>query len=420
MPWPRSSSRIQPATLSRKYRSWVIATTVPPYSLRNRSSHATDSASRWFVGSSSNSMSGRERRSRQSATRRRSPPEILATSMSPGGTRSASIASSTVRSRSQAFTASIRSCNRACSSSSFSISSASTGSPRRALTSSKRVSRARTSATPSSTLARTSFAGSSWGSCGRYPMRSPAAGNASPRKSLSTPAMIRSNVDLPAPLAPSTPILAPWKNESQMPRRISRLGGTTFRRSFMTNAYSPAILSGERGLRPPLDSPRLGEARLHEATVLRHHAAVLDHPDPSPRELLGSRVVPDPELEPDRLRSPRQRQDLVGVARKVFGTTEDLDHVSRLREIFQSGHRRRVMETTAGELRIHGLDAGAASYEVGRHVLRRLGRVSLGTEHRHDPGLAKDRCEACIVVDEMDTPIAHGEVHLLTTRPARQ
>src|SRR5437868_6879218 len=26
-----------------------------------------------------------------------------------------------------------------------------------------------------------------------------------------------------------------------MPRRISRLGGTTLRRSFMTNAYSPAI-----------------------------------------------------------------------------------------------------------------------------------------------------------------------------------
>src|SRR5207247_2357536 len=135
-------------------------------------------------------------------------------------------------------------------------------------------------------------------------------------------------VNVPAPLAPSTPILAPWKNESQMPRRISRLGGTTFRRSLMTNAYSPAMLSERGGLRPPLDSPLLGDARLHEATVLRHHAAILDHPDSGPRELLGSRVVPDPELEPDRPRPPRQRQDLVGVARKVFGTTEDLDHVS--------------------------------------------------------------------------------------------
>ena len=54
----------------------------------------------------------------------------------------------------------------------------------------------------------------------------------SPMKSVSTPAMIRSSVLLPAPLLPSTPILAPGKNESQMPRRISRLGGTTLRRSF--------------------------------------------------------------------------------------------------------------------------------------------------------------------------------------------
>src|SRR3989304_1153367 len=70
----------------------------------------------------------------------------------------------------------------------------------------------------------------------------------------SPPAMIRSSEDLPAPLAPSTPILAPWKNDSQMPRKISRLGGTTLRRSFMTNAYSPAIVPwGDRdGVpRPP-------------------------------------------------------------------------------------------------------------------------------------------------------------------------
>src|SRR2546426_543821 len=87
MPWPRSSSRIHLATLSRKYRSCVMATTVPGYSSRKRSSHATDSASRWLVGSSSSSMSGRESSSRQRATRRRSPPEIFATSASPGGTR---------------------------------------------------------------------------------------------------------------------------------------------------------------------------------------------------------------------------------------------------------------------------------------------------------------------------------------------
>ncbi len=68
-------------------------------------------------------------------------------------------------------------------------------------------------------------------------MRMPSAGHASPRKSWSTPAMMRSSVLLPAPFAPSTPILAPGKNESQMPFRISRLGGTTLRRSFIVKMY---------------------------------------------------------------------------------------------------------------------------------------------------------------------------------------
>jgi hypothetical protein len=61
----------------------------------------------------------------------------------------------------------------------------------------------------------------------------PFAGNASPSNSVSSPAMMRITLLLPAPFNPSTPILAPWKNESQIPLRISRLGGTTFRRSFM-------------------------------------------------------------------------------------------------------------------------------------------------------------------------------------------
>jgi hypothetical protein len=41
----------------------------------------------------------------------------------------------------------------------------------------------------------------------------PSAGLASPKKSLSTPAMIRSSVDLPEPFEPMTPILAPGKND---------------------------------------------------------------------------------------------------------------------------------------------------------------------------------------------------------------
>jgi len=44
--------------------------------------------------------------------------------------------------------------------------------------------------------------------------------------------MILSSVLLPDPLGPMTPILAPGKKESQMPRSTSRRGGTTLRRSF--------------------------------------------------------------------------------------------------------------------------------------------------------------------------------------------
>src|SRR3989442_10556287 len=99
-----------------------------------------------------------------------------------------------------------------------------------------------------------------------------------------------------------------------MPRRISRLGGTTLRRSFMTNAYSPGIL--ERGrrrlgipadtLRPPLDSPLSGDARLQDAAVLRHHPAILDHVDSGPRKLLFRLGGRDTELEPGRRRPAGQ------------------------------------------------------------------------------------------------------------------
>src|SRR3990172_6880281 len=69
-----------------------MQTTVPGKRERNCSSHSTDSASRWFVGSSRSSMSGLERRSLHSATRRFSPPERWPIRASPGGRRRASAA----------------------------------------------------------------------------------------------------------------------------------------------------------------------------------------------------------------------------------------------------------------------------------------------------------------------------------------
>src|SRR5262249_14584622 len=88
---------------------------------------------------------------RQSATRRRSPPDSVFTVVSGGGQRSASIATSSWRSSSQALAASMRSWRRPCSASSFSISSSDIGSPSFVEASSKRTRRSRLAAPPSST-----------------------------------------------------------------------------------------------------------------------------------------------------------------------------------------------------------------------------------------------------------------------------
>ena len=165
------------------------------------------------MGSSSSSISGSESSSRQRATRRRSPPDRCSTCASQGGRRRASAAMSSLRSRSQAPIASIWVCSSPCSSISAVISSSPSSSPKRRLTSLNR--------------SRTSLSVSSSGSCGRYPILRFFCGIASPSMSLSSPAMIRSRVDLPAPFRPSTPILAPGKNDSEMSLRMCFFGATT-------------------------------------------------------------------------------------------------------------------------------------------------------------------------------------------------
>ena len=62
-------------------------------------------------------------------------------------------------------------------------------------------------------------------------------GMASPSISLSMPAMILSSVDLPEPLTPSTPILAPGKKDREMSLRMWRLGGTILPTRFMEKTY---------------------------------------------------------------------------------------------------------------------------------------------------------------------------------------
>src|SRR5678815_5422514 len=116
-----------------------------------------------------------------------------------------------------------------------------------------------------------------------------------------------------------------------MPRRISRLGGTTLRRSFMTNAYSPAMIFHYRGSerRSSPIPPTASELRAldHQATVLGHHAAILHHVDAGARELGGRAVVADPELEPHRARTPWKRQDLARVAGQELRPPEHVNDV---------------------------------------------------------------------------------------------
>jgi signal transduction histidine kinase len=57
------------------------------------------------------------------------------------------------------------------------------------------------------------------------PVEMPPAGNASPTNCVSSPAMMRNSELFPAPLTPSTPILAPGRNESQMSSRTLVSGG---------------------------------------------------------------------------------------------------------------------------------------------------------------------------------------------------
>ena len=132
------------------------------------------------------------------------------------GSRSASAAISSWRSSSQAparFDRVLQPCPapRAASS----ISSSSIGSANFMLISLNRSTSALVSATPSSTLPRTSFAGSSSRLLRQVADRDARLGPGLAFDSLSTPAMIRSRSILPEPFRPSTPILAPGKNDER-------------------------------------------------------------------------------------------------------------------------------------------------------------------------------------------------------------
>ena len=87
--------------------------------------------------------------------------------------------------------------------------------------SSKRFIFALMSATASSTFSWTVLPSVSGGSCRRMPTVAPLARFASPLFGCSSPAITFSSIDLPAPLGPTTPILAPGKKASVTSSRIN-------------------------------------------------------------------------------------------------------------------------------------------------------------------------------------------------------
>jgi hypothetical protein len=108
---------------------------------------------------------------------------------------------------SQPFLASMTSISGACSARMASKSAS--GSPIFSFSSLYLASTSIRSRTPSSTFSLTVLDSSSCGSCIRMPTLKPGVSFASPLEGWSSPAIIFSTVDLPAPLGPTTPILAP-------------------------------------------------------------------------------------------------------------------------------------------------------------------------------------------------------------------
>ena len=62
--------------------------------------------------------------------------------------------------------------------------------------------------------------------------------------------MMRSRLDLPEPFSPSTPILAPGKNDSEMSFRMTRFGGTIFPTRFIVYTYWAMAGSARKARKP--------------------------------------------------------------------------------------------------------------------------------------------------------------------------
>mmetsp|Transcript_10142 Transcript_10142/g.39507 ORF Transcript_10142/g.39507 Transcript_10142/m.39507 type:complete len:202 (-) Transcript_10142:63-668(-) len=171
-------------------------------------------------------------------------------------------------SRLQQSRASICSWTSACSA--ISLSKSASGSAMASEMALKRSSRSVLNRRPSMMFPCTSLVGSSSGSWARWPMRRPSLRHTSPSNSLSAPASILSSVDLPAPLGPTMPILAPSRNDADTSLKMTRSPGSTLVTPFTVMTCSvdayvgcapPAPPEAHLAWAPPLPaSPHTAEA----------------------------------------------------------------------------------------------------------------------------------------------------------------
>src|SRR4029453_11755874 len=229
---------------------------------------------------------------------------------------------------------------------------------------------------PSATASRTVCSAVNCGSCGRNPIRIPGIGTASPSNSRSSPAMIRNSVDLPEPFNPSTPILAPGKNDREMSLRMTRFGGTIFPTRFIVYTYWAMATVRERvGYRP-----RLSQA---------HRIGVGDElcqPRQTGDGVAKSRVCPNKKNGPQgrSFRAARSSRLLPG------GRRHDVRRASRRRRL---GRGAQFLPALLVRVIARGdnddfLLLGGNQIGLLRELLVDVGRLTL--EHRRD-GLVAER-----------------------------
>src|SRR5579862_9593064 len=347
----RSGSSTWSTVRSRKARSWLTST-VPARSFRTKSSRmASPSMSRSLVGSSSRKMSYRDNRSDARFARAACPPDsevIGASSRTPSPSEAATFAVRSSKSAPPRFIHRSNASAYASSAPASPVSSAAVAVSSSAAAPTTPVRRPMNASTLSP--ARRS------GSCGRYPTVAVAGFSDTDPASYapsSSPASIRSNVDFPAPLAPTSPVTLPGDTTRSTPEKMARSAcpadsplavSTAFTRSNLGPGRVCQVdrvgMSGpaEREL-PASRGRHVDDGRPGSA----HDGPLLNGPG---RGAAGQPLCGDLQAGPGRVRSFRDPEDLVVVVRRR-GRDERVcpehgDDLTVGAEHVRHGHGRRI------------------------------------------------------------------------------